>query len=292
MNLPPDTDAPHNSPPADWVTLATYDSFHAADDHALVLLATGYECWIHPQDSSFLLLVPADDAPSARHEINIYESENISPSPSPTLAESSQFRYQDSWIIHVWLLALLFSFAWQSMDPSLVERGLSSSHALIHHHEWWRPFTALFLHSDLPHLVGNLFGGALFGTFVVRSIGPFMGLATLLASGTLGNALNALFHFPEEHRSLGASTAVFGALGILAALGSIELLRHPRALPWRRIIAPLLGGFILLGWMGGGSPDSLTDVGAHIAGFLCGLSLGILTSLLSQTQSPPSHPSQ
>jgi membrane associated rhomboid family serine protease len=280
VNLPPDTDLAHHLPPADWIPLATYSSFSSADDHALVLIATGHECWIHPQESSFLLLVPSAIAPSARDEITAYESEKVPPL-SP-LTENPSFRHQSAGIIHLWLILLILSFAWQTADPSLVERGLSSSHALIHQNEWWRPFTALFLHSDFPHLLGNLLGGALFGTLVVRSIGPVLGLTAILASGTLGNTLNAFFHLPEEHRSLGASTAVFGALGILAALGSIELLRHPRALPWRRIIAPLLGGLILLGWMGGGSPGSLTDVGAHIAGFLSGLGLGTLGPLISR----------
>lgn len=277
MNPSPDTDAAHHPPPADWIPVATYPSFPAADDHALVLIATGHECWLHPQESSFLLLVPSAIAQSARDEITAYENEKIA--PLPPLTEESSFRHKSAGIIHLWLIALVLTFAWQTADPSLADRGLSYSHALLRHNEWWRPFTALFLHSDFPHLLGNLLGGALFGTLVVRSIGPVLGLTAILASGTLGNTLNAFFHFPEEHRSLGASTAVFGALGILAALGSIELFRHPRALPWRRIIAPLIGGLILLGWMGGGSPGSLTDVGAHIAGFLSGITLGAMYSL-------------
>jgi membrane associated rhomboid family serine protease len=286
VNPPPDTNPVHHLPPADWIPLASYDSFSEADDHALVLVATGHDCWLLPHESAFLLFVPAPIAPSARHEISAYENEK--PAPSPDRAEPTRFQHQGTWIIHLWLIALLLAFALQTSDPSLAERGLSSSHALFHNHEWWRPFTALFLHSDFPHLLGNVLGGALFGTLVVRSIGPLIGLTAILASGTLGNTLNAFFHFPDDHRSLGASTAVFGALGILAALGSLELFRHPRTLPWRRIVAPLLGGLILLGWMGGGSPGSLTDVGAHIAGFLCGLALGSLISLVSSSSQNPS----
>ena len=270
------------SPPADWIPLARYDSFPAADEHALVLLATGHECWLHPQDECFLIYIPPSTESSARDEITAYENENLTPPPTPD--DIPPFRYQGTWIIHLWLISLLLSFLSQIADPSLAEQGLSSSHALIYQHEWWRPFTALFLHSDFPHLLGNLLGATLFGSLVVRIIGPFPGLAAILISGTLGNALNAFFHYPDEHRSLGASTAVFGALGILAALGSLELLRHPRALPWRRIIGPLLAGLILLGWMGGGSPTSQTDVGAHIAGFLSGLALGAAIQLR------PCHP--
>ena len=271
MNPPQDHPQDLPSPPEDWIPLASYHSFSAADDHALVLVATGHECWIHPQDSSFLLFVPSSAEVSARNEITAYETERL---PSAPPAPSVEFHHRGTWIIHLWLLSQLVTFACQTAAPSITERFLSSSHALFLQHQWWRPFTALFLHSDFPHLLGNLLGGALFGSLVVRSIGPFLGISAILASGTLGNTINAFLHLPDDHRSLGASTAVFAALGILAALGTCELLRNPRSLPWRRILAPLFGGLILLGWMGGGTPDSLTDVGAHLAGFLSGLALG------------------
>lgn len=286
MHPSPETTRDSLPPPEDWTPLASYRSFPEADEHALVLLATGHDCWLHPQDGTFLLYVPASTESSARKEIASYENENNTPAPYPD--ELPPFRYQAIWSIHLWLISLLLCFIAQTADPSLAEQGLSSSLSLIQKHEWWRPFTALFLHSDFPHLLGNLLGAALFGSFVVRTIGPRLGLFTILASGVLGNSLNALFHFPEEHRSLGASTAVFGALGILAALGSLELLRHPHTLPWRRIIGPLLGGLILLGWMGGGSPTSQTDVGAHIAGFLSGLALVAIHSLFSKSRENPS----
>jgi len=271
VNPPTEHTPPIPPPPADWIPLTAYHSFSAADDHALVLIATGHDCWIHPHESSFLLLVPPGTEFSARNEITAYETERHSSAPPDPPAE---FRRQGTWIIHLWLFSLLLAFIWQTASPQITERFLSSSHALFLHHQWWRPFTALFLHSDFPHLLGNLLGGALFGSLVVRSIGPFPGITAILASGTLGNTINAFLHLPHDHRSLGASTAVFAALGLLAALGTCELLRNPRSLPWRRILAPLFGGLILLGWMGGGSPGSLTDVGAHIAGFLSGLALG------------------
>ena len=271
MNPTPENAPAAPPPPADWIALASYHSFSAADDHALVLIATGHDCWIHPHESSFLLYVPPFTESSARDEITAYETER---QPTAQVDQPVEFRHQGTWVIHLWLFTLLLAFAWQQANPSLTENFLSSSHALFLHHQWWRPFTALFLHSDFPHLLGNLLGGALFGSLVVRAIGPFLGITAILASGTLGNTINAFLHLPADHRSLGASTAVFAALGLLAALGTFELLRNPRSLPWRRILAPIFGGLILLGWMGGGSADSLTDVGAHLAGFLCGLAIG------------------
>jgi membrane associated rhomboid family serine protease len=94
----------------------------------------------------------------------------------------------------------------------------------------------------------------------------------VLASGTLGNALTAWAYAPEPFQSIGASTAVFGALGILTGYGVYVALAFPQTSPWRAVLLPVGGGVALLGWFGAGGVD--TDVGGHLAGFGCGLALG------------------
>ncbi|MCL2824513.1 MAG: rhomboid family intramembrane serine protease [Polyangiaceae bacterium] len=72
------------------------------------------------------------------------------------------------------------------------------------------------LHPNIKHLLGNvLIGGALFA-IVHRRLGPSLGSISVLMSGVVGNLMNAVMHL-TGHRSFGASTAVMGALGILAA---------------------------------------------------------------------------
>ncbi len=94
-----------------------------------------------------------------------------------------------------------------------------------------------------------------------------------MLTGTLGNALSAWLQTPV-HAAIGASTALFGALGIVAGF-----LRQRRVVPWRggiRRWAPLSAGILLLVFLGFGGER--TDVGAHVAGFaiggLSGLALG------------------
>ncbi len=77
------------------------------------------------------------------------------------------------------------------------------------------------------------------------------------------------------HRSLGASTAVFGALGILTGYGIIAAFLSPKSAPWARAILPIAGGFALLGWFGLGGPE--VDIMAHIYGFACGIPLGFVS---------------
>jgi membrane associated rhomboid family serine protease len=169
----------------------------------------------------------------------------------------------------------------QHSTPWLDDHAASSSIDLIENHEWWRPFTALFLHADAPHLIGNLLSGMLFGTLVSRSIGPVRGWALILLCGTLGNVATSALTWPESFVSLGASTAVFGALGILSGLGFAAMLHHRFRLSWVRTIAPVLAGIVILGWIGGGSPNGNTDVLGHVFGFTSGLAAGLITGHVS-----------
>jgi membrane associated rhomboid family serine protease len=109
-----------------------------------------------------------------------------------------------------------------------------------------------------------------------KSIGPFKAWSMILLSGTLGNVITSALTYPEPFTSIGASTAVFGALGILSGIGLVENLREKVSMPWVRVVAPLLAGFVLLGWLGGGTPGSNTDVLGHVFGFLAGVVAGMV----------------
>jgi membrane associated rhomboid family serine protease len=144
--------------------------------------------------------------------------------------------------------------------------------------EWWRAVTALTLHGDVVHLVSNLVSGIGFALFVARFFGAACGWCLILLAGALGNALNAWIHYPDPHFSIGASTAVFGALGIITGIGIWAALVQPKerwTMPsW---LLPAFGGLTLLGLLGVG--DGLTeriDVAAHISGFFCGAWIGLL----------------
>src|SRR5690606_31643313 len=140
--------------------------------------------------------------------------------------------------------------------------------------EWWRVFTALTLHSGAGHLLGNIGFGVLFGGLAARLVGSGIAWLTVVLAAAAGNALNVLALAPA-HRAVGASTAVFAALGLLAGFvwrGKLMagLIAQDR---WAFRLAPLVGGIALLAYTGTG--DEGTDVGAHLAGFLCGLAGGV-----------------
>ena len=82
---------------------------------------------------------------------------------------------------------------------------------------------------------------------------------------------SGVMHAQAVFRSLGASTATFGALGV----GATFFWRHGyfRGRSWKRNFAPVFAGIALLAFTGVG--DENTDVVAHFMGFIAGTLLGL-----------------
>ena len=137
--------------------------------------------------------------------------------------------------------------------------------------EWWRTVTALTMHLDLDHLGGNLLFGTFFGYFAARHLGPGVAWLAIVGSGTLGNVLSALAQNPQ-HAAIGASTAVFAALGLLTPYTWRR--GFMRGTPWRARIGPIVAGLGLLGFTGTGGEN--TDIFAHLTGFVSGFGCGLL----------------
>ena len=196
------------------------------------------------------------------------------PRPAPLPEQSGGWRGVYAYVAVLLLIAILqdrhaFSSDWLA---------LGKTHAgLVRQGEWWRTVTALSLHLDAGHLVANLVFGSLFGLFLGTVLGSGLAWASILVTGALGNAMNAWVQ-PADHSAAGASTAVFGALGILAAYAWKQ--RRGIEGGWLRRWTPVLGGVLLLAYTGLGGER--TDVIAHVTGFLSGLLLGGLYGMLGQ----------
>ncbi len=245
----------------------------ACSDRALVLASSQIPHKVVDDSSSCALIVPAEFSARAMEELLLYDEENPPPVPRPRKI----IEYQDpvpgivAYLIVVTLIAWLadnsvFGSDWYQLgrvDGTLLREG-----------EWWRPITALTLHSGLRHLAGNIIFGTLFGLFAGRLLGSGLAWFAIVVSGAMGNVLNTLL-LESSHRSIGASTAVFAALGLVAGYVWRAKLMSQERWPYR--VGPIVGGFALLMYTGTG--DANTDIGAHLMGFLCGFSSGMLLTL-------------
>jgi membrane associated rhomboid family serine protease len=132
----------------------------------------------------------------------------------------------------------------------------------------YRCVTALLMHADWVHLLGNLAAMGLFGTVVAAYYGWGVGWALILAGGAAGNLITALW-YGSGHLAVGASTAVFAALGLCTVL-NIRLRPPGDRRSWRSWL-PMAGGLALLGFLG---TSSRSDLAGHLFGFLAGVLLG------------------
>ncbi|GLI39846.1 rhomboid family intramembrane serine protease [Geobacter hydrogenophilus] len=243
----------------------------------LVLEARAVHCRIVRSDNGWHVVVPASFYDRAVEEVRLFEEENRNwPPPAPPVRTMNGNVLATLSVL--FLLATFHNITRLDVTlpghPPLDWLTLGSADAeKIMDGQWWRAVTALTLHANLPHLVGNLAIGGVLVILLCREIGPGLAWSLILGSGILGNLVNALLH-STGHISVGASTAVFGAVGILA---SSSVVRHRHHLQ-RRWPLPVAAGLALLAVLG--TEGEHTDLGAHLFGFLWGIALGAVAEYL------------
>ena len=151
--------------------------------------------------------------------------------------------------------------------------------------EWWRAVTALTLHLDQAHLLGNLLFGVGIGILAGRVFGPGLAWASILGASAVANYLDMLIS-PSTHRAVGASTAVFAALGLLAGFAWRQRLTLRERFRYRW--APLFAGVCLLGFLGAGGEH--VDVLGHALGFATGIALGWIYARANVPREPRQWP--
>lgn len=252
---------------------------------ALVLDARGVPCCLEqPSSSRWELHVPAESLEKACYEIARYEEKNRNwppplPPPRPmvenTLSTLSVLILLATFHNLVRLDLLLPG----GINPDWLEAGSAQASRILDG-EWWRTVTSLTLHRDVAHLLGNLSIGGVFVLLLCRELGSGLAWALILAAGSLGNMVNAVVQ-PANHNSVGASTAVFGAVGILASLSMVRY-RHHLQKRWGLPIAAAMALLTILGTEG-----KSTDLGAHLFGFASGVLLGLLTEQILSRRGHP-----
>jgi rhomboid protease GluP len=270
-------DTQHDENAGFWRPCGTGLTRQQAQSWALVLDSRSIACCIESDGAAWQLLVPEQQMESARRELNLYEEANRNWPPSLPAARHLIENTLPTISVLI-LLAILHNL--NLLGISLPDRGiidlteLGAAHAeKIRDGHWWLCVTALTLHADLTHLLSNLTIGGIFIILLCRELGSGLAWSLLLASGTLGNLINAWVQSPT-HRSVGASTAVFGAVGILAAISMMHYRHHLQ----RRWSIPVAAGLALLALLG--TEGKQTDLGAHLFGFGTGVFLGMAAEYL------------
>jgi membrane associated rhomboid family serine protease len=240
--------------------------FRRAMDLSLVLDAEGIPHELRSLAAEqWALIVEDADAERAQAAIAAFERENpparwrrSEPEPLAGAIAAGLVFGLSLLALHIWTGPQAADSAWFARGSAQAERILAG--------EWWRAVTALTLHADAAHAAGNAVLGGLLLAILSRKIGAGVASWMTLLAGAAGTLLTAAL-MRHSFTSVGASTAVFGALGAVAALQA----RDPEQR--RRAWAPLGAGVALLAVLGTGKR---ADFAGHFCGFLAGVVLGFI----------------
>jgi membrane associated rhomboid family serine protease len=178
-------------------------------------------------------------------------------------------------LILVNVLVFLFEISvgnWK--DPEVLYRiGAVEPDAVVLQGEYWRLFTALFLHGGVLHLAFNLFALYVLGPPLERSIGTIRFLACYLISGLASSAgvvaLNEL-GLVRVAELIGASGCIMGVVGAWAGF----LLRHHHAPFAKQRLANI--GLIVVIQIAFDLSTPQVSMAAHLCGLVAGFFLGLI----------------
>src|SRR5215831_16712384 len=155
-----------------------------ARDWSLVLISQGIEAVIEHQEDGWILLIEQGEYARAREAIRAYENENRGwgwhrKVFKPGLAFD--------WSSIAWVGLILAFYVFDGRFD-LQTIGVMDSRA-VSHGEWWRLFTAVWLHADPPHVASNAAIGLLLLGLAMGRYGAGVGLLAAYLTGIAGNLL-------------------------------------------------------------------------------------------------------
>jgi rhomboid protease GluP len=247
----------------------------ACDERAFVLDAVGIENEIELDGEAYAVRVEAALQALALHHLWQYEQER-----GAVRVAEPEVQVQP----HAWLGALGYALLLLTV-PTVVALGLLPAEpysigvmdpAQIRAGEIWRGWTALTLHWDATHLLGNLLAGMLLGYSAAQIWGNGRAWALIVLAAALANLVEGSLG-GAPYVSAGASTAVFATLGLVAAWSWRTRRRY--AHNWMRRLVPLVAGIAVLAMLGAGDGEPAgndhTNVVSHALGFVMGALAGV-----------------
>jgi rhomboid protease GluP len=180
--------------------------------------------------------------------------------------------------VTVYLVAALLGGNLIDMDMQvLVDLGALYGPLTIADTQWWRLFTAMFLHGSMTHLLMNMFSLYLIGRGVEQYFSKSAYLVLYLFSGLIGGLVSLYVH--PNAVGVGASGAIFGIFG---ALAGFFLAHRDRIGTYTRMFMKDFAVVLGLNFFIGVAIPSV-DMSAHVGGLLVGLTGGYIIAKYPQS---------
>lgn len=244
------------------IAIGTYKQIR---DYTLVLLSQGIVHRLErTEEGPFEIFVTPENEKKATYQLRLYSKENPPKEDNPPLPLAISL--QPIWVLLAPVVCTLADFGnlVQKMHPL----GISDADRVLRG-EWWRTITALTLHADARHLVGNLVSGYIVLNLMSYRI-PLARMAPFLAVASVIANFGVVLTVQTDYRALGYSTFVFAAMGALAVIEFRLMPKESHGL--LRRFAPLFGAMSLAVFLGlGENADILGHAYGFVAGAICGL---------------------
>lgn len=177
----------------------------------------------------------------------------------------------------VYLAMCLSGVSWWSPNVMQLQRWGADQGALVFFNgQWWRLFTAMFVHAGIIHIAGNMWCLWNLGLLGEPLIGPLGIVAVYILTGLAGDILSTAIH--PGYTAMGASGAIMGIAGVLVVLlkspylpvPQFELNKLRRSVIYFAVLTFLLGA-------GGDLIHFFIQIDnmAHLGGFVCGVVMGL-----------------
>ena len=186
--------------------------------------------------------------------------------------------YKSSYIsIGLMILNVIIFIVSTTVLPNLYENGAMVTEYVVRRGQYYKLFSAMFLHADPQHLLNNMLMLALAGAIVENYTGHWFFIFLYLMSGLAGNMISMAheIRYSLVWASVGASGAIMGLVGFIVAwiiTNRKNFVKNRNVL----IRLVLLGLFVLQACFF--QPGANTA--AHLGGFLAGFVLGIINIVL------------
>jgi membrane associated rhomboid family serine protease len=159
-------------------------------------------------------------------------------------------------------------------DPEVLHQiGALEPYAVVVQGQYWRLFTALFLHGGFAHLLFNVFALYVLGPPLERAIGAVRFTLCYLISGlgsSAGVVLLTVIGLVQVSQLVGASGCIMGIVGAWAGF----LLRHRHASNAKQRLANIFMIIVIQTAFDLSTPQ--VSMAAHLCGLIAGFFLGLI----------------
>lgn len=159
----------------------------------------------------------------------------------------------------------------------LYEKGAMITELVIRDGQYYRLFSAMFLHADTRHLLNNMLMLILAGAIVEYYTGHLFFIFLYIMSGLAGNMISMAYEIRNslDWISVGASGAIMGLVGFIAIW---ILINRKNFVTNRNVIIRL--GLLALFVLQACFFQEGANTAAHLGGFLSGIVLGIINIVI------------